>query len=1601
MKDKNITPAEAEGKIKVFTNKQSGAESKVEGTKVLYELAVTAVETRTTELPDERRSVITKSEPEDDSEITGPEFPHDPIESEGKIKISKQPRKQDKAEGEIKSTDFSQSQAGDNGKIKAISRTSHEQIAVDNEANEFQHIQTETKGKNITTKPPLEPTAVKDKNKTPAEAEGRIKAVTNKQAGTDRKVEETKLPCKLAVTEAETRTTDFPDEQVEAGGKTRTTEIAHVHEQAAVKDSTMLERSEGKKTETEFQHTQSKDQDGSTTTTLPSEQTEAENKIYQIKPPYDPATSEGKLEETEGKIKTTELPQDQANTEDETTTAEYLHKQKTITDKSTSSTTTTTELSHEQTTTDVITELPHKQLEAEEQQQELCTLQKIAQLLDEVVCNKRKLETLIDERKERYEVDFIITENFSINKGNFESELQMDMVSLNQALKQKQADKDNSMQKCDELSAQLAEQNRQLKEINHQLTTAGDLKLQLDNEVKCLSNTISKLKEEITAKQTEITKTNKTKKENQKCIAELEATLQNTNKKRSQLCDKKSTTESGLEKNNQSIEKLNEAITKNQKELENTNATISHVKEKKNEKQSDMDENEKSRSEHTKELNKIKADLEETISKCDNFGIKKIEIQSSLDRLDTEIEEICSRKSELQQACKSSNQKLILLKEQLSEHRKNIEKYEGDILKLEKDAEEFQESNNVFVLSCKVCLKLKIEGMQEKLSKGGFSCLKQLFNIWNDQIESLQKDLRQVSKKVEEHEQVSMTTEYLATSFKPIQVLQDTELTYLECLQSTTKISYILQATIQHCLCQINVDGFVKVIGGTCNSGDEGNDTNQNDTNQNTIIHLGKTAEVLLRKLLKIGNSIKRNFMEFSSTRFCKEKYLLECILEQEALWNKMQQLLKMFAQNVIDIETQVGVTQISVLFCYNYMVSESGLNDVSMDGECKYEEAIELLNKVYCSQNLATIVDRQLAVLEKDNEKLRSSSAAEGILSIESELECKESEMCQMETQKLLAQKDLDYTQEGSKELSVAKCQLQKEIQEKELNQGKLIQTLQNMQQKLHQKKSEMNDLTTKSLQLQDTREKLTKNKTKLAEHHITQQQLKQNLKDHQLQLQEGNVDLSTNDTKVKIITEKMHELQEIIQTIERNIKSYEKQMAQLDEIDAKKSELSKTITDLQEDINQHELNINHAKTYIGKIQSTLTNNASLIEKCKADEECKKAKICDTLNLLEQKNTEYNQIREAYIQRFVEMSIQKAVIGYQIEENEQNIKLLYECKCNLSYEETIEIKTITDKQSKFEEKLRSFELDLQEKRKALNKMEQDTKASERQIQGFENSNNNISDEQKCLDTKLSLKTKERLKAQQEQEAIEMKLKIFHQSVKNMSQKQNDHEKILTQLNSKRQEMDHEINNFLREISNLELKVKKVTGLLNNHKSNKSNMEHENKKLDLELKRIKHDLVKVDELLSEKSSILKDYQERKEEFQNLLDKLQKEVEETRKSMKQSEEKKKTAQKDSQKKLSESKILNRKEIETRDLLIKTEEDYRIWLQEKDNFQNECNKFEEKLSDIECINKQSVEVYSTLEELEIQLQSIDMCNSSRSILKPILRMVEYENILEKNK
>ena len=1498
----------------------------------------------TNKLPNEQADAEGKSEfvAEDESENREPKFPHNHTESQGKIKISKQPCKQSETEGGIKTSSIS-----------------HKQTAVDNEATEYQHAQTEIKGKIITTKPPLEQAAVTDKNITLEEAENTV--LTNKQAGDESK---DKLPCKLPVTEGETRATELPDEQVEPGGKT---------EQATVEGSTTeSEKSEGKKTEIKIQHTQSEDQGRATTTTLPSEQAEAESII---KPSYDVAGKTKhpcKLEETESKTRTTELPQNQASTE-------YPHKQKATTDKTTT-TTTTTELSHEQTTTDDKTELPHKQVGAEEKQQkEFLILQQIVELLDGVVCKKRKLEAFIDEKKKRYEVDFTIRETFSISKGEFESELQKDMVSLNQALKQKQKGKDDSIQKCDQLFAQLAEQNGQLKESNRQLATAGDLKLKLEKEVKRLSNAISKLKEEINAKQTEITKTVKAIKENQKCIAETKASLQKANKRMFQLCDKKSTTESSLEKNNRSIEKLNETITKFQKELENTHTTILHVKEKKNERQSDLDEIEKYRSEHTKEQDKIKSDLEETTTKCDNLKIQKIQIQSSLDRLDTEIEEIHSERRELQQSCESNNQKLILLNKQLDEHRKNIEKYEGDILKLEKDTNEFQENHNIFVLSCKVCLKLKIKEMQEKLTKGGISCLKQLFNIWNDEIESLQKDLKQVSKKVEEHEQISVTTEYSTTSLKLIQVLQDTELAYLEC---TTKVSYVLQATIQHCLCQINVDGFVKVIGG--NGGDEDNDTNQNT--------LGMITEGHRKKLLEIGNSINSNFLKFSSTRFCEEKNLLTCILEQEALWNEMQQLLKMFAQNVIDIETQVDSKRISMLFCYNNTTSESGLIDASMDGERK--KAVELLNEIYCSQHLVSIVDRQLAVLERDNEKLRSSSAAEG--NLKSELECKESEMYQMETQKQEAQQDLHYAQERFKELSLEKCQLQKEIEEKELSQDKLIQTLHNMQQELHKQKSEMNDITTKILQLQGIQEKVAKNESKLVEHYKKQQQLQQNLKEHQLPLQECGIDLSTNDTKVNIITKEMHELQEIIQTIESNIKSNEKQMAQLDEIDRKKSELSKTIANLQK-------NINHTKASIGEIQSALTNNASLIEECKAHEECQKTKICDTLNLLEKKNTEYNQIREMYIQCFVEMSIQKAVIGYQIEENEQNIKMLYECKYNLSYEETSEIKNITDKQLKFEHQLRSFELELQGKNEVL-KVEQDAKErTERQIhdQEFENSNNSISDKQKHADTKLGLKKKERLEVQQQQETVEMELEISHQSIQDMSQKLNYCENVLTQLNSKREEMKHEINDFLSEISTLELEVKERTVSLNNHKSKKSRMESQNKNLDLELQRIKDDLVKVDKLISKESSILKDYEVRKEKFENAHDKLQKEMDETRKTVKQSEEESETAKTDSQKCIIKIKNLNAKEKETKDLLVKTEEDYRRWLQEKENFQKECNELEVKWCDMECIDKQRVEVYSTLEKLEKQLQSKDMYNSTRSILKHILHMVEHENVLEKNK
>ena len=1481
----------------------------------------------------EGKNVIAKFVAEDESNKR-PKVPRDLTESEGKIKISKQPCKkaeakdeikatefpheQAEAEGEITATEFQQIQALAEGEITAtefqqtqaeaegeITATEFQQTQAEAEgeitATEFQHTQAEAEGKIIITEPPIYQAAVTDKSITTpklshelAEAEGKIKMVfPYKQAEVESEVEGTKLPCKLAETEGEIRATGLPDEQVEAEGKTRTTEIAHIHEQAAVDKTTesqhMQEGSEGKNTTTEFQHTQA------------------------------------------------------------------------------------------------------------EAQEQFLTLQKIAKLLDDVISNKRQLEALIDEKKKRYEVDFIIAENFSVSKGKFESELQTDMECLDQALKQKEADKDNASQKCNQLSAQLAEQNGQLREIDRQLALASDLKLELKNKVNSLSNTICKLKEEINAKQKEITKTDKAIKENQKFIAEVQEILKNNNKKWLLLCDKKSVTENGLEKNNQSIEKLNETIAKIQKELENTNKNILHLKKKQKEKQSDINDNEKSQSEHTKELDKIKSDLEETTMKRDNLKTEKNQIQLSLYKLETEIEEICNQKSRLQQSCKSNNQKLILFKKQLDEHSKNVEKCKGDILKLEKDTKEFQESHNIFVLSCKVCLKFEIKEVQEKLTKGGFSCLKQLFNIWNDQIKSLQKELGQVSKNVEEHEQLLMIREYSTTSLKPIQVLKDTELSYLEYLQSTAKNIYVLQVTIQRCLCQINVDGLIKVADDNCNGSDE-DQKNTYDANQNTVIHLGMITEVHRKKLLQIGNVINSNFLKLSSTRLCDEKKLLTCIQEQETLWNEMQQLLKLFAQNVIDIETKVDAQQIPMIFCHNYTAIESSLIDASINEELK--RGVELLNEVYCSQNLISIVDRQLAVLEKGNEelvKMRSScTAEESLLAIQRKLECKESEMYEMETQKLQAQQELHYAQEKLKELTVAEYQLQKEIQKEELSLGEVIQTLSHLKQELQLKESEMNEITTKSLQLQGIQEKITKCNNKLAEHHKKLGKLQQNLKEHQ-----HDVDPSTN-TKVKIITENVHKTQEMIHTMETNVKSYEKQLAQLDDADRKKSELAKSIANLQDDINQHELNINHAKASIGEIQNSLTNNPSLIKECKAEEKCKKVKIFDTLNLLEEKNTE---CKEMYIQCVDEMSIQKAVIDCQIEENEQKIKMLHEHKCSLSYEETSEIKTITDKQFKFEQQLHSFELHFQEKYKELKIQQNTVEFTERQIQEFKKSSNNISDELKHADANIDLKRKERLDIQQQQKAMVVKLEFLHQSMKDMSQKLNNHEKILTQLNSKRQEMKDEISNFLSEISTKELKVKEGTKSLNNHKSNKFGLEHENKKLYLELKRVKNDLVEVDESISKKSSTLKDYQVRKENFENTLDKLQKQMDEIRKSMKQSEEERKTAQKASQKNVDEIEILNRKEKGTKDLLAKTEEDYRIWLQEKDNFQKEYDELRVQWNDIECINKQKEEVYSTLEELKIQLdevkQSKDMYNSTRSILKHILHMVEHENILEKYK
>ena len=1614
---------ESEGKIKISKRpcKKAEAKDEIKATEFSHEQAeaegeITATEFQHTQAEAEGKITATEfqhTQAEAEGEIIATEFQHTQAEAEGEITATEFQHTQAEAEGEITATEFQHTQAEAEGEITAT-KFQHTQAEAEGEitATEFQHTQAEAEGEITAT----------EFQHTQAEAEGEITATKfqHTQAEAEGEITATKFQHTQAEAEGEITATEFQHTQAEAEGEITATEFQHT--QAEAKDEikatefqhTQAE-AEGEITATKFQRTQAEAEDkiiiteppiyqaavtdkSITTPKLSHELAEAEGKIKMVLP-YKQAEVESevegtklpcKLAETEGEIRATELPDEQVEAEGKTRTTD-IYEQAAV-DK-------TTESQHMQEGSEdknTTTEFQHTQAEAQEK---FLTLQKIAKLLDDVISNKRQLEALIDEKKKRYEVDFIIAESFSVSKGKFESELQTDMECLDQALKQKEADKDNASQKCDQLSVQLAEQNGQIREFDRQLALASSLKLELKNKVSSLSNTICKLKEEINAKQKEITKTGKAIKENQKSIAEVEVSLKNSNKKWLLLCDEKSFTENDLEKNNQSIEKCNEIIAKIQKELKNTSENILYLKKKQKEKQSDMNDNEKSQSEHIKEVDKIKSDLEETTMKCDNLKTEKNQIQLSLYKLETEIEETCNQKSRLQQSCESNNQKLKLFRKQLDEHSKNIEKCKGDILKLEKDTMEFQESHNIFVLSCKVCLKFEIKEVQEKLTKRGFSCLKQLFHIWNDQTESLQKELEQVSKKVEEHEQLLMIREYSSTSLKPIQVLKDTELSYLEYLQSTAKNIYVLQAIIQHCLCQINVDGLIKVVDGNCNGSDE-DQKNTSDANQNTVIHLGTIAEVHRKKLLQIGNGINSNFLKLTSTRLCDEKKLLTCIQEQETLWNEMQQLLELFAQNVIDIETKVDAQQIPMIFCHNYTAIESSLIDASINEELK--RGVELLNEVYCSQNLVSIVDRQLAVLEKDNEELvktRSScTAEESLLAIQRKLECKESEMYEMETQKQQAQQELHYAQEKLRELTVAEYQLQKEIQKEELSLGEVIQTLSHLKQELQLKEFERNEITTKSLQLQGIQEKNTNCNIKLTEHNKKLGKLQQNLKEHQLELQKHDVDPST-DAKVKIIAEHMHKTQETIKTIETNIKSYELQLAQLDEADRKKSDLSKSIANLQDDINQHE-------SSIGEIQNSLTNNASVIKECKAEEECKKVKICDTLNLLEEKNTEYNQFREMYIQCVVEMSIQKAVIDYQIEENEQKIKMLHEHKCSLSYEETSEIKTITDKQFKFEQQLHSFELDFQEKYIELKIQQNTVEFTERQIQEFEKSSNNISDELKHANTKFDLKRKERSDIQQEQKAMVVELEVLHQSIKkDMSQKLNNHEKILTQLNSKIQEMKDEISNFRSEISTKELKVKEGTKSLNNHKSNKFGLVHENKKLDLELKRVKNDLVEVDESISNKSSTLKDYQVRKENFENTLDKLQKQMDEIRKSMKQSEEERKTAQKASQKNVDEIEILNRKEKGTKDLLAKTEEDYRIWLQKRDNFQKEYNKLRVQWNDIECINKQKEEVYSTLEELEIQLdeikQSKDMYNSTRSILKHILHMVEHENILEKHK
>lgn len=1521
---------------------------------------------------------------------------------------------------------------------------------------------TEAKNESITTEVPCELAESEDNNTKVklADVKDEISTnITNQLSNEHAQFEDnvkTTFPNESTESEEQDTTTKHPRKVTKDEGKIIACKTAQ--KQTGIEDTIVTTESQNKKQAvdegesiaTEIQCVGEQKFENNATNMSVDEQAEFEKKS-KIQVPEFPSVSV----ETESKDTTSKPPCDLGGDENKITVTYLTLEQTKIKGKIVS----TKSHKHAETEGKIIAdELTHMQVEQDKAeikklQEEYFTLDNITNLLHDAFLKKGQLIALIDEKQERYEVDFKI-QGFSVDNGNFESELEKDIEILNHLLKQKETDRDDAIKESDQLWTQIKEQSIQLKEINEQLGNKNTLQLQLRNKVSSLSNTIDELKKKIQVRHTEIAEMFKVMKANQHSIAKGEKQLEADTATRRKFRDKKSTIERDLEKNRKSLQELDQAIEKVNKELQNIESKTSDYKDQQTKMQKDMEDNETNHFKSAKEMDDIKCSLKEINIKHDDLKREQSQMLLLLDKVKGELEKSCNQKRELQQTYDENNKKVILVQEALCELDNNVKNCEKEILNLEKDAFEFQERNDVLILSCKACAKLKIKEMHEKLKK---ESLKSIFGIWNGQIKSLQADVRQLLERFKEHMKVIEVQS--VTSFKPIHVLENIEIGYLQSLECTTKTIYVLNATIQHCMYQINLDGFMKSFSGEkCNESDEDEEgvaetedeskginakanpprevaaakgkikkvklpckqaefkdnistdlpqtesenaktevsCEYTDMDQKGVIDLATCAKENRIRLHHICKAIDCNLVKLYNARHCHEKHLLDYILQQISFWNEMEQPMNLFSQSLIDIETMIGTEEITKIICH---IDDEASMIESIETIEELQKLVKLLNKFYCSRSVTSIVDCQLALLKKNNEELKSSNATTGdSVATSQELKDQELEIHRLEVEKQQGQKNLHIAQQEIKTLTTKDQQLQEEIQKKVIYVSELTNTLRSLQHSAQLKQTEIDSIATKVLQRKEIQEIIKTFNDNLVKHRQKLESLQLQLQEFQSRKHEFGV---AKDTKEEIYVDSISKLQSTIHTTENKIHSYEEELAELNEAEKKKPEVLKFLSSLSEDIIKHQLKIESINLSIKEIRSELDKNASILEEHKKEEVSQSSKLLDLSNKLNKKTQDYNQAIERLVDCMVEATIQKAV---QIEENELKIKMLIQNKTNLlSHEKT---KSVAEKQLKFEQQLHSLDEEQQEKRKAL-KMHQDSlEFNKKELQQIENNNRSI-DKQIEAHKKLILnQEEEKQKIQTNQQAVEIQLQNLTQSAHDMSQKLADCEKNLAQLKSKQQELEHKITGCKGEMSKIKTKEQEVTKHLNKKRGSKSSLENKSKKLDIELITIKNDLEKLDDSIKKQLSALNNQRKVREDLKTENSKLQKNLDEIRGILKQREDEREVVESNSQCNIIEMKSVNvrKKEVEDRLAIAKT--DYEASLKQEQKFQEKYDKVKVKFNDIECIKQQKEKLYYTLEKIKTQLNEVKWKKDKQfdgiwNVLKNVLGTLDQVNMQVNNR